>query len=945
MKISFKKIISILMIVFICFSAASVSAAAADSSEGGRTAGDEMVYLTQRWLNQEYGDVEGFGSVAENGKTGWDTVYGLLRALQYELGITEFANSFGPATVSAYEQNILQRQDGVKDKKYAILQCALWCKGYNPGYKITEKDGKVIIDAVFDYEVENAVISMKKDAGLLSPDGTVTVNVMKALLSMDSFKLLSNYGGTAAVREIQQELNRKYEAYTGLNPCDGVYGRNTNKALIYALQAEEKLPIGTANGNFGATTKLCCPEIPYDENGAKSYPGTAEGSVYTQPQITEFIKILQYALTVNGFDVGEADGVYDNELRDKIKEFQTAYGLSVTGKADKGTWMSLLTSSGDTSRPAVAADCATILTAEKAKTLYSNGYRYIGRYLTGTYNGGVSKAITKEEAEIIFDAGLRFFPIYQTSAREEGYFTKAQGTEDAKVAIEAAQKLGIPKDTIIYFAVDFDATASHISSRILPYFEKVSEVMNKSVYRTGVYGTRNVCINTAEKGYTCSSFVSDMSTGFSGNLGFRLPSDWAFDQFATVTLGTGDGEIEIDKNGFSGRDKGVSALHVHSYSNACDKECNTCGESRTVPAHKYSNSCDTTCNVCSAKRTIKHTYSNACDKSCNVCEATRTPAAHKWTAATCTKAKTCSVCKTTSGKALGHTYKNVTSKATLTKNGKVVTKCSVCGNVSKTTTVYYPKTIKLSATEYTYNKKIKTPTVTVKDSKGNTLKKDTDYTVSYEKGRKVPGKYTVKITFKGKYEGVKRLYFTIKPRVTSKITASQTTTTITLKWTAVTGADGYRVYKYNTKKKKYEKLKDVTKTTLKISDLKAGTVYKYKVRAYTKDDGTIWGDYSKVFETATKCKTPKITKLTTTKGKASLVWSNVSGESGYQVYYSTKKDSGYKKVKSYKANVLKGSKSKLKSGKKYYFKVRAYKKTDSGTVYSSWSKVKSIKVK
>ena len=291
-----------------------------------------------------------------------------------------------------------------------------------------------------------------------------------------------------------------------------------------------------------------------------------------------------------------------------------------------------------------------------------------------------------------------------------------------------------------------------------------------------------------------------------------------------------------------------------------------------------------------------------------------------------------------------HTYETtVKTKATLSDNGKTVEKCS-CGD-SKTTTIYSPKTFTLSATEYTYNKKTKTPTVTVKDRKGNTLKKDTDYTVSYEDGRKLPGKYTVKITFKGKYEGTKRLYFTIAPRVTSKISASQTTSTITLKWEKVTGADGYRVYKYNSKSKKYEKLKDVTKTTLKISDLKAGTKYKYKVRAYTKDDGTIYGDYSKVFETATKCKTPSITKLSTTKGKASYTWSNVSGESGYQVYYSTKKDSGYKKVDSYKANKTSGTMSKLTSGKTYYFKVRAYTKTDSGTVYSSWSAIKSIKIK
>ena len=62
------------------------------------TVGDPMVYLTQKWLNQEYGDVEGFGTVTENGKTGWNVVYGLTRALQHELGITSLANNFGPTT-------------------------------------------------------------------------------------------------------------------------------------------------------------------------------------------------------------------------------------------------------------------------------------------------------------------------------------------------------------------------------------------------------------------------------------------------------------------------------------------------------------------------------------------------------------------------------------------------------------------------------------------------------------------------------------------------------------------------------------------------------------------------------------------------------------------------------------------------------------------------------
>lgn len=115
------------------------------------TVGDPMVYLTQRWLNQEYGDVPGFGSVPENGRTGWDTIYGLTRALQIELGITSLANNFGPTTARLYGQNPLHRQDGITNKKFAILQGALWCKGYSPGYYLRENaDGTVSFDEIFN---------------------------------------------------------------------------------------------------------------------------------------------------------------------------------------------------------------------------------------------------------------------------------------------------------------------------------------------------------------------------------------------------------------------------------------------------------------------------------------------------------------------------------------------------------------------------------------------------------------------------------------------------------------------------------------------------------------------------------------------------------------------------------------------------------------------------
>ncbi len=58
---------------------------------------------------------------------------------------------------------------------------------------------------------------------------------------------------------------------------------------------------------------------------------------------------------------------------------------------------------------------------------------------------------------------------------------------------------------------------------------------------------------------------------------------------------------------------------AHKYDNACDKTCNVCGATRTVPSHVYTNACDTDCNVCGAKRTVTHTYSTAYDAVCDVC--------------------------------------------------------------------------------------------------------------------------------------------------------------------------------------------------------------------------------------------------------------------------------------------------------------------------------------
>ncbi|MCY8859358.1 glycoside hydrolase domain-containing protein [Bacillus atrophaeus] len=507
---------------------------------------DEMVLQTQEWLNETYGGKHGYNTVEENGKTGWQTIYGLTRALQIELGISEPADNFGPTTQKLFKPLKRQAPDSEPNNMNYILQGALWCKGFSPGG----------FTGVFFEQTENAVKKFQKAAGLTTQDGVVTALIMKALLDMSAFRLVP--GGNSRVRQIQQNLNRDYNDYIGLMPCDGLYARDTNKALIYALQKEEGMSTSVANGFFGNGTTNLCPTLT---------PGDSR---------TGFVLIVQYALYCNGksFDPGEFDGKYGVGVVSAVKAFQEFMCLPQTGYADMPTIKALLSSSGDTTRTASACDTATILTAETAQTLRNNGYKIVGRYLTGnvrTSSGLASKALTAKELSTIFDAGLKVFPIYQDGGYESSYFVKDQGTRDAYSAASAARRLGFPSGTTIYFAVDFDAYDYEVTDKIIPYFQEIKSAFAKMQtfstapkYEIGVYGPRNICIRTAEAELTKYSFVANMSTGFSGNLGYPMPDNWAFDQFYEGTIGSGSGSIGIDKDSFSSRDKAVASVEPPS---------------------------------------------------------------------------------------------------------------------------------------------------------------------------------------------------------------------------------------------------------------------------------------------------------------------------------------------------------------------------------------------
>lgn len=144
--------------------------------------------------------------------------------------------------------------------------------------------------------------------------------------------------------------------------------------------------------------------------------------------------------------------------------------------------------------------------------------------------------------------------------------------------------------------------------------------------------------------------------------------------------------------------------------------------------------------------------------------------------------------------------------------------------------------VKLSTSTYTYNGKVKTPGVKVSVN-GTVLTKD-NYSVSYGKGRKSVGKYTVKVTLKNDYAGSKTVSFKINPpkSAVKKLKKGKKSFTVYVKKQSKQ-TSGYQVQYSTSKKFKSPKAKSLTsykKTKLKVKKLKKHKKYYVRVRTYKK---------------------------------------------------------------------------------------------------------------
>lgn len=245
--------------------------------------------------------------------------------------------------------------------------------------------------------------------------------------------------------------------------------------------------------------------------------------------------------------------------------------------------------------------------------------------------------------------------------------------------------------------------------------------------------------------------------------------------------------------------------------------------------------------------------------------------------------------------------------------------------------------ITLEKTSYTYDGKPKTPSVTVSFG-AKTLVPHTDYTVSYHNNTKV-GTANVTVTGKGNYTGSKSVTFAIVKAPEQE----QQGTSITCKKTLYHVAYGKKPFKINASSKSKlsytsnkPKIATVGKSTGKVT-IKGTGVATITVKA---------GNKSVKVAIKVSPKRPSVKSIQAAKGKKLAVkWAKDKMASGYQVQVSTAKN--FKQnLKTKKVTKTSYTFTKLKTGKRYYVRIRSYKKTNKETLYGAWSKVKqSRKVK
>lgn len=187
---------------------------------------------------------------------------------------------------------------------------------------------------------------------------------------------------------------------------------------------------------------------------------------------------------------------------------------------------------------------------------------------------------------------------------------------------------------------------------------------------------------------------------------------------------------------------------------------------------------------------------------------------------------------------------------------------------------------------------------------------------------------------------------TLPAQVTNVRVDKQTGKTVSLAWDSVNGADGYRIYRYNSDSDSYEELDTVgaDRTSYEVTGLASACEYRFKIRASkTMNANTYWGEYSEKVVAVTKPdKVAELSARTLGASEIELTWKKSSHVTGYQIYRLDGQTGKYVKIATVEESMPASyTDCKLSAATEYSYKVRAYKNFEGTSYYGSFSNVKS----
>ena len=297
------------------------------------------------------------------------------------------------------------------------------------------------------------------------------------------------------------------------------------------------------------------------------------------------------------------------------------------------------------------------------------------------------------------------------------------------------------------------------------------------------------------------------------------------------------------------------------------------------------------------------------------------------------------------------------------------------GDITKATVTATP------SSTFTYNGQRQYPSYVMVSIDGHQLTQGVDYDLSpFPTDAVNAGTYRYTITGKNNFKGTGTTTATGTTSGTGSTSTSSTTNTTSTNGTtssdnAIVSTDkaaGTITAQYTIQAKDVSKASDISvpkisnktyngkaqKPAVTVVDNTRGVVIT-EGTDYTRTDAsnttpgtatvtlTFSGNYTGTKTLSYKIvpKKTSISRVSTGKKKATVSYKKVSGISGYQVKAGTNR-AVTKGTKTENTTKTKYTMNSLKSKKRYYFKVRTYYTTSAGKkAYSSWSGVKSVKVK